>query len=136
MPNPLPAYKLRVTDNTVLREIDRLLDEHTDKQIAQILNDKGIRTYEGHLFTNVKVYELRRRHGLKDQYSRMREAGMLTLDEVAVALGVCTATAKTWNQRGILKGHLYNDKAQCLFDRPGKDAPVKGKFGRYGAQKV
>ena len=138
MPNPLPACRLRITDKGVIQEIDRLLDDHTDKQIAQILNDRGMRTYEGNLFTPIGVYELRHRHGLKDRFSRMREAGMLTLDEVAAVLGVCTPTAKTWNQRGILKGHPYNDKGQCLFERPRGDAPVKGKhkFAKPGLIQV
>jgi hypothetical protein len=127
MPVPLPAWQLRRTDGAVLQEIDRLLDDHTDSQVASILNDRGTRTYEGHLFTCLKVEELRHRHGLKDHFSRMRAIGMLTLDEVAVGLGVCRATVKAWNQRGILKGHPYNDKGQCLFDRPGEDAPVKWK---------
>lgn len=127
MPLPLPASHLRRTDDAVLKEIDRLLDRHTDGQVAEILNEEGMRTYEGNLFTGLKVNELRHRHRLTDHFNRMRAKGMLTLDEVAAALDVHPGTAKDWNQRGILKGHPYNDKGQCLFDRPGEDAPVKYK---------
>jgi len=127
MPVPLPAWQLRRTNDAVLQEIDRLLDNHTDSQVARVLNEQGVRTYEGNLFTGLKVNELRHRHGLKDHFSRMRAKGMLTLDEVAAALDVHPSTAKYWHQRGILKGHPYNDKGQCLFDPPGEDAPVKYK---------
>jgi hypothetical protein len=127
MPVPLPAWQLRRTDEAVLREIDRLLDDHTDSEVAHVLNERGMRTYEGRLFTGAKVAKLRCRHGLKDHFSRMRAAGMLTLEEAAAALAVRTTTVKDWNQQGLLKGHPYNDKGQCLFDRPGEDAPVKFK---------
>jgi DNA invertase Pin-like site-specific DNA recombinase len=127
MPTPLPAWQLRRTDEAVLREIDRLLNDHTDSEVAHVLNERGMRTYEGRLFTGVKVGQLRGRHGLKGHFSRMRAAGMLTLEEVATALGVRAATVKDWNKQGLLKGRPYNDKGQCLFHRPGADAPVKYK---------
>jgi hypothetical protein len=127
MPTPLPAWQLRRTDKAVLREIDGLLNDHTDSEVAHVLNERGMRTYEGRLFTGVMVGQLRGRHGLKDHFSRMRAAGMLTLEEVASALEVHPATVKDWNKQGLLKGHPYNDKGQCLFGRPGEDAPVKYK---------
>ncbi len=127
MPIPLPIWQVHRTDGEVLHEIDRLLNDHTDSEVANILNERGIRTCEGNPFTGKKVAALRRDWRLDDHFSRMRAAGMLTLDEVAAALDVHPCTVKGWNQRGILKGHPYNDRGQCLFERPGADAPVKFK---------
>lgn len=128
LPVPLPASQLRRTNSEVLQQIDRLLDDHTDAEVASILNERGVRTYEGHLFTGMKIGELRHKHGLIDRFTRLRRTGMLTLEETAKALGVSTATVKAWKQRGIIRGHAYNDKGQCLFEPIGGDVPIKGKW--------
>ena len=128
LPAPLPVTQLRRTSPEVLQQIDRLLDDYTDAAVASILNERGVRTYEGNLFTGLKIAELRRRHGLSDRFTRLRRAGMLTLEETAKALGVVTDTVKVWNQRGIIQGHAYNDKGQCLFEPMGENAPIKGKW--------
>ena len=41
LPLPAPAYKTWETDPEIVQLIDELLDEHTDKQIANILNGRG-----------------------------------------------------------------------------------------------
>lgn len=52
---------------------------------------------------------------------------MLTLAELAQQVGVCRGTIKNWNQAGLLRSHLYNDRNDCLFEPMGDEAPVKGK---------
>lgn len=44
LPRPLTAQQLRATHPDVRREIDRLLDEYTDAQVAHLLNERGMRT--------------------------------------------------------------------------------------------
>jgi hypothetical protein len=43
LPRPKPAHLLRRTDPEVIAEIDRLLEEHPDAEIASILNMRGLR---------------------------------------------------------------------------------------------
>ncbi len=50
---------------------------------------------------------------------------MLTLAETAELLGVATSTVKVWRDHGLLAAHRFNDKGECLFERPGEDRPVK-----------
>lgn len=128
LPAPLPISQLRHTDPVVLQEIDRLLDHHTDAEVAHILNERGLRSYEGKPFTGLRVGGLRLSYRLKDHFSRLRAAGMLTIEEMAKALGVCTRTVKVWHRRGLLRSYQYNDKGQCLFEPPDEHAPVKGKW--------
>ncbi len=47
LPLPAPTYKTWETDPEIVQLIDQLLDEHTDKQIAKILNDKRYRSGKG-----------------------------------------------------------------------------------------
>ncbi len=127
LPLPLPAWQLRQTDRQVVDEVDSLLDHHTDREIATILNQRGLRSGEGNDFHRLRVRDLRETYGLTDHFTRLRAQGMLTLQEVATQLGVCTSTVKAWRQHGLLRAHTYNDKGECLYEPPGKDAPVKGK---------
>ena len=63
LPRPLSAWELRMTSATTVAEIDRLLDHHTEGQIAIILNDRGLRSGEGKRFHGRLVARIRRHHG-------------------------------------------------------------------------
>ena len=65
LPRPLPAGKLRQIAPELIAEIDRLIDEHTDGEIAAILRDRGIRTYEGTIPHRTMIGWLRHDYGLK-----------------------------------------------------------------------
>ena len=125
LPLAQPAWKLRQTSAEVIAEIDALLDEHTEGQIARILNERGRISGEGKPFHAIMVQRLRRDYALKTRYDRLRKAGMLTLNEIAGLLGISTQTVKTWRKRGLLRAHAYNDKNECLYEHPGDDPPVK-----------
>jgi DNA invertase Pin-like site-specific DNA recombinase len=116
MPLPLPAYITWQTSPEVVALIDRLLDEHTDDQIAQLLNEQGRRSGKDRSFTRLLVGKIRRGYQLKDRYQRLRKAGMLTQKEMANHLGIDTKTVHGWRKGGLLKAHAYNDKNQYLYE--------------------
>lgn len=125
LPLAQPAWQLRQTSAAVVAEIDALLDDHTEVQIAGILNDRGRLSGEGLPFHAIMVRRLRRDYRLKKRYDRLREAGMLTLDEISDLLGVETRTVKIWRDHGLLRAHAYNDKNECLYEPLGDDPPAK-----------
>jgi DNA invertase Pin-like site-specific DNA recombinase len=127
VPLPLNAWQQRTTSPDVVREIDRLLDRNNYPKIASLLNDRGLRSGEGKTFTARIVARVRRRHGLTSRYDRLRKAGMLTADEMAVMLGITPQWVKIWNRHGLLRGHAYNDKNDCLFEHPGDNPPKKAQ---------
>ena len=127
VPLPLNAWQLRLTSPDVVAEIDRLLDHNTYLQIASLLNDRGLRSGEGKNFTAQIVARIRRRSGLTSRYDRLRKAGMLTVEEMAVVLGISPQTVKIWNRHGLLRGHACNDKNDCLFEHPGNTPPRKAQ---------
>jgi len=133
LPRPLPAWKLRQIDPELIAEIDRLIDEHTDGEIAAILRDRGVRTYEGTIPHRTMIGRLRHDYGLKSRFDRLHGSGLLTRDEMAKALGIHVATVKAWRSKGWLRAVAYNDKSDYLYEPPGKDAPKKFKWkkGRY-----
>jgi DNA invertase Pin-like site-specific DNA recombinase len=134
LPLAKTSWQLRQTSSQVIAEIDNLLDDYTEAQIASILNEQGVVSGVGKPFHPQMVRRLRRDYGLKKRYDRLRDAGMLTLEEMATLLDVATQTVKIWRRHGLLKDHTYNDKNECLYEHPGDDPPVKAQ-GRKLAQR-
>jgi hypothetical protein len=127
VPVPLNAWQQRATSLEVVKEIDRLLDHNTYSQIATVLNERGFHTGEGRPFTSQAVARVMRRYSLTPRYDRLRKAGMLTVDEIAALLGVTPQRVTIWNRHGLLRGHSYNDKNDCLFEHPGDHPPRKAQ---------
>ena len=116
LPRPSPAPELRKTDEAVIQQIDRLLDHHTDREIAAVLNQKGMHSGEGKNFHTGILAHLKHDYNLADRFSRLRARGMLTTREIADRLGISVASVKTWRDRGLLRAHRFNDKGECLFE--------------------
>ncbi len=125
LPPQLPSWQKRLTPAAVIAEIDRLLNDHTVLQIAAILNARGVKPGGGASFNSRLVTRLACTYHLKPRYDRLRERGLLTLQEMADALQVTTTTVKRWLQRGRLRGHPYSDKNECLYERPSSHSQRK-----------
>lgn len=125
VPLPRPAWMTRQPSQEVVEEIDRLLEDHTDDEIVELLNEQGLTSGTGKPFSRHIVARIRIGYRLKSRYARLRARGFLDQDELAERLHVEPSTIKVWRRAGLLRSHPYNDKGECLFERPGADAPVK-----------
>jgi hypothetical protein len=125
LPIPPTAWQIRLTRPEAIEEIDRLLDDYTDAEIAVQLDQRGLRSGTGGHFTRLIIGRLRREYGLKSRYDRLRERGMLTEEEIAAELDVHVQTVRRWSRRGLLKAHPYSDKHECLYEPLGKRRPLK-----------
>ena len=125
LPLPLRSWQLHVTPSAVIDEIDRLLDDHTVQEIAVILNTSGMTPGAGASFRSQMVARLVRDYRLKPRYDRLRERGLLTLQEMVDVLQVTPTTVKIWLRRGLLRAHAYSGKNECLYEPPGDNAPRK-----------
>lgn len=142
LPLPLSAPELRKTHSTVVGEIDRLIDDHTDREIAEILNARGLRPGVADRFSYIIIFHIRQQYHLENRFSRLRRQGMLTLQEAAVASGLHPTTVKNRAAKGHLASYIYNDKGQRLYAPPaepgmiacrhcGKPIPERGKHGQW-----
>ncbi len=127
LPIPLPAGEARRTGEDVVREIDRMLDHHKDAQIASRLNQRGLRSGTGGAFTSNIVARIRRNYRLKSRHNRLRNAGMLSLAEIAEQLSVTPGTIKIWRDHGLLQAYVYNSKGECLYEPVNGSGPVKSQ---------
>ncbi len=125
LPLPKPAWMLRQTSATVVAEIDRLLEDHTDGEIAQWLNEQGLTSGDGKAFHRQMVRRLRIDYALRSRHDRLHDRGLMSTGELAERLNVCTDTIKRWRRAGLLKAHQCDDKGDYLFEPPGADTPIK-----------
>jgi hypothetical protein len=115
---PRSITDLRSLDPAVVTEIDRLIDDHTDSQIAAALDAAGYQPPVGDRFTIWIVWKIRKAHGLGSRRERLRARGMLTLDEMAETLGVHPQTVKDRASRDQIVSVVYNEKHERLYAPP------------------
>src|SRR5262245_27658135 len=92
LPKPVPITELCKTKPETVAEIDRLLGEHCEDEVAEILDQEGHRTWRGEKYTAEKVAWVRQAYRLPSRYNRLRTKGYLTAKELSVELGVSTTT--------------------------------------------
>jgi DNA invertase Pin-like site-specific DNA recombinase len=136
LPIPPNAWQQRVTSPEVVKDVDRLLEDHTDGQIAVILNERGIRSGEGKRFSRTIVARIRRDYNLTPRYDPLRAAGMLTVQEMAVLLRVTPDCVKIWNRHGLLHSHAYNDRNECLYEASADNLPQKAQGYKLSERSV
>jgi hypothetical protein len=89
---PPPFAQSRLTAPETLAAIDRLLDEYSDAQVTEHLNQQGFRTFDGLFFPSMHVSQLCRHHDLADRYARLRSQGMLIAEELASSHSISAQT--------------------------------------------
>jgi len=114
----LSAPDARRTPALVVAEIDRLLDHHTEADIADQLNEAGIISGTGQSFHSGIVHHIRVKHGLDPREQRLRTRGLFDLAETAERLGVCTSTVKKWHHEGLVTGEALNHKGEHYYEIP------------------
>jgi len=125
LPRPLTAQQLRATDPKVRQQIDCLLDEYTDAQVAHVMNERGLRTGAGDTFDSESIRWVRFSGKLKTLKQRLLEAGMLTGKQMCAKLGVCRSTLGHWRTEGRLKARICNDHGEWLYWPP-ESHPASG----------
>lgn len=131
---PLPIAQIRKTKPEVVVEIDKLLDQHCDREVAEILNQQGRRTWQNAPFNLKKIAHIRQAFNLQCRYNRLRAKGLLTAKEMSVQHGVTTTTINLWAREGRLRKHRYDNARRCVYEPLEKGAILKGHGGRRPQQ--
>jgi DNA invertase Pin-like site-specific DNA recombinase len=131
---PLPIAQIRKTKPEVVAEIDGLLEQYCDREVADILNRPGRRTWQNEPFNLKKVAHIREAFKLKSRYSRLRARGLLTAKEMSVEQGVSITTINAWGREGWLQKYRYDNLWRCLYEPLDENAVRKGQGGRGATQ--
>lgn len=129
--NPKSSAQQVKTQPRIVDLVDKPLDHHICSEIADLLNERGLRpggsARHGQAearFTTLRVDYLVHRYGLRPRYERLRDRGMLTKEEAAAHLGIHESTLNRWVEHGIVVRHAYNGYAY-LYEPPGPNSPVR-----------
>ena len=122
--NPKSSGQQVKTPPTIVELVDKLLDNHIYSEIADILNQQGLRPggsarpgRSSARFTALRIAYLTHRYALRSRYDRLRKRGMLTKVEASARLCIHEATLIRWAEYGIIKRHAYNAHAY-LYELP------------------
>ena len=118
LPTPPKVWQLRKTKAEIVAEIDRLLEQYTDSEIAAELNKKGWRSSANQPFSAWIILRLRTSHKLSNRTQRLRTKGLLNAREIAALIASKPHLVDYWRQQGLLKGIRLNDKNEYLYERP------------------
>ncbi|WP_433520636.1 recombinase family protein [Nocardia pseudovaccinii] len=121
LPIPLASWQIRQTPTEVVTAVDTLLDEHTDSEIAAILTNQGLTSGTGGPLHLGIIRHIRHAYQLRSHTQRLRDQGLLTLNEIARHLAISPNTVKTWRNSGLLTGKRANDKGEYLYQLPSPD---------------
>jgi len=115
-PVPLSAPDLRRTPAGIVEMVRAMAIDHTDKQIAQALRARSLRTGTGSPFKRLLVRNIRTKHGIESLAQRLRREGWLTVPEMAAVLNVHPSTAKCFAKEGVLRARHADDRGLFLFE--------------------
>ena len=115
-PLPLSAPDLRRTSAAVVELVRALATEQTDRQIAETLNARWLRTGTGQFFTRLRVRRIREAYGIRSLAQHKCEAGWHTAAEISAQLRIHPSTLKRYAREGVLNAQRINDKGEILFE--------------------
>lgn len=131
VPRPRPAPRACKVAPEVIRQLDALLGNCSDREAAARLNALGHRTWLGQPFTAKRVVTLRERAGLKTRFERLRAQGFLSAREMARQIGTCIENTYKLGREGILPQEHYGRGHRCLFAPLNGAVYERGIGGRY-----
>ncbi|WP_245303401.1 recombinase family protein [Mesorhizobium loti] len=127
---PLPIAQIRKFKPELVAEVDRLLDRHCDREIADIFNERGQRTWEGKPFSLKKIAFIRGAYNLPSRRQRLRDCGLLTTQEVAEHFAIAETTVHQWGRQGLITKVCSDSLNRGLWDIPHDLEIIKGRPGR------
>ena len=89
-----------------IQEIRQLATEHTDAEIAELLNNRGLRSSRDKLFTAKMIGWIRYKHRIPAV--ELKRHDELTVAEVAAKLGVSHGVVYYWIERGVVSARRRN----------------------------
>lgn len=123
LPVPAPACEQWKTSEDIVRDIDRLIDDHTYAEIADIFNEKGLESGKGGEFNSRKIRLIQQGYKLKSRLTRLRERGMITQDELAEKLGATKRQICDMKRYGVLPLKICNleKTGKCMYEDPSEE---------------
>jgi DNA invertase Pin-like site-specific DNA recombinase len=128
--NPKSSAAMVKTAPDVVAMVDELLNDHIYEEIAEILNERGLRPGGSaragcaeRKFTAQRVQYLVHRYKLKWRVDRLLDRGLKKPAEMAKHLGIHVQTLERWGEQGLVTRHAY-DGYRYVYEDPGPNPPT------------
>lgn len=113
---PKSAWEEKRHSPEVIQLIDNLLDEHTDGEVADILNRRGHVSGTGKSFDGKRVAVIRRAYNIKSRFTRLRNKGLHSIKEICEKYDVPRQRVYKWRKTGRLVAYRFDDVGRYLYD--------------------
>ncbi|MDX2447230.1 MAG: recombinase family protein [Desulfobacterales bacterium] len=113
---PKSAWEEKRHSPEVLKEIDLLLNDHTDCEVADILNHRGYLSGTGKSFDGRRIAVIRRAYHISSRFTRLRNKGLHTIKEICEKFHVPRQKVYKWRKSGVLAAHRFDDVGRYLYD--------------------
>jgi DNA invertase Pin-like site-specific DNA recombinase len=132
VPVPLSAPDKRRTSETVLKRVRQLTVQHTDEQIAAILNAEGLRSGAGLVFTHVQIARLRSAKNIPAYFDHLRRSGMMSSKEITIKTRIAESTLSKWRRTGLLRA-VRADRKHWLYEFPSNELRQRAAKKRHAS---
>jgi len=117
----LPICEVRKTRKDIVRQVDEMTENYTPSEIADILNEKGYRAWNGNLFNLRTVSRIIRTYGIKSRHRRLRDKGCLSLKEKMFEANLSQAQIMQMRNEGKIIFYKVTDRIEYLYEPQDKD---------------
>jgi len=112
----LSMCEIRKTKKEVIAKVDELTENHIPSEIADILNEKGYRAWNGNLFNLRTISRIIRTYGIKGRYKRLREKGYLSLREKMAETAYSQKQIMQMRNEGKITFYKITDRGEYLYE--------------------
>jgi hypothetical protein len=111
----LPIWEVKKTRKDIVRQVDELTENYTPSEIADILNEKGYRAWNGNLFNLRTISRIIRNYDIKSRYRRLRDKGCLSLKEKMLEANLSQAQIMQMRNEGKIIFYRATDRIEYLY---------------------
>jgi len=115
LPLPKSGFEEKKHSPEVIAEIERLLYDHTDGEVAQKLNEKGMISGTGKAFDARRISATRRNYKIPSYQHHLRQRGCISMAEICKKYQVQRWTVFKWRKTGEIQGYRYDDTGRYLY---------------------
>ena len=118
LPLPMPYCEVTRTSPQLLAEIDRLLGQHTHEEVIEHLNTGGFHSGTGRRLNLRLLDRICKDAGLKSRRERLRQADMISLEQMSRQAKVTAMKITSWRRAGKVTGFRSNYRNEYLYPPP------------------
>ncbi|MFZ3105866.1 MAG: hypothetical protein WA105_00615, partial [Candidatus Hydromicrobium sp.] len=112
----LPICEVRKTRKDIIRQVDELTENYIPSEIAEILNKKGYRAWNGNMFNLRTISRIIRTYGIKSRHRRLRDKGCLSLRGKMLEANLSQAQIMQMRNEGKIVFYRVTDRDEYLYE--------------------